>query len=292
MLAAHAPNTMRVRTRNLTVGLASLFLAFVSGAVPALAQGSSVSTSGYPGVCTAESVPKTESDKAHDLFRSGKQYYDDNNQELAISLFRDAYKKDCSKHEILIIISRAYELKGDKAEAARALEIFLQRDPTNPEADTYRRRIKQLRDSAAPTPPPTAPTTAPTTAPSKGEDRGHTPYPWILVGVGGVGVAIGVVIIATTPDLPTGCNKQTSVCERLPPGTETEQAYKDRQSQAGNSQVQPRNGGIVAGIGGALVITGLLWHILEPTGPAETGKPRLRPDGGPGYAGLSFGGTF
>lgn len=294
MLAPQLPFPMSSRTRKLFIGLACLSLATISGAVPALAQGSSVNTSGYPAACAAESVTKPQSEKAHDVFKIGKQQYDDNNHELAINLFKDAYTRDCSKHELLIIISRAYELKGDKAEAIRALEIFLQRDPTNADAETYRRRIKQMRDAMVVTPPPTA-TPAPTPPappPPKGEDRGHTPYPWILVGVGGAAVVAGIVVLATAPALPAGCNETTKTCSRLP--NETENQYQKRQSEAGTSKDQPVAGAIVAAAGGALVIGGLLWHILEPTGPAESAatKPKLRPETGPGYAGLSFGGSF
>lgn len=283
---------MSSRTRKLFIGLACLSLATISGAVPALAQGSSVNTSGYPAACAAESVTKPQSEKAHDVFKIGKQQYDDNNHELAINLFKDAYTRDCSKHELLIIISRAYELKGDKAEAVRALEIFLQRDPTNADAETYRRRIKQMRDTMVVTPPPTA-TPAPTTTapPPKGEDRGHTAYPWILVGLGGIAVVGGIVVIAASPALPVGCKTDSKTCTRQPGDTDI--TYKQRQEDAGTSKDQPVVGGIVAAAGGALVIGGLLWHILEPTGPAETSaKPKLRPETGPGYAGLSFGGSF
>lgn len=294
MLAAQLFFPMSSRTRKLCLGLACLSLATVAGAVPALAQGTSVNTSGYPAACSAESVTKAQSDKAHDVFKIGKQQYDDNNHELAINLFKDAYTRDCSKHELLIIISRSYELKGDKAEAVRALEIFLQRDPTNSDAETYRRRIKQMRDSLVVAPPPTA-TPAPTATqppPPKGEDRGHTPYPWILVGLGGIAVVGGIVVIATAPALPAGCKTELKTCTRQP--TDTDTSYKQRQADAGTSKDQPVAGGIIAAAGGALVIGGLLWHILEPTGPAESGatKPKLRPETGPGYAGLSFGGSF
>lgn len=286
---------MSSRTRKLCLGLACLSLATVAGAVPALAQGTTVNTSGYPAACSAESVTKAQSDKAHDVFKIGKQQYDDNNHELAINLFKDAYTRDCSKHELLIIISRSYELKGDKAEAVRALEIFLQRDPTNSDAETYRRRIKQMRDSLVVAPPPTA-TPAPTATqppPPKGEDRGHTPYPWILVGVGGAAVVAGIVLLATAPALPPGCSTKADgkdTCDRVE--GESAQAYKARQDQAGSAKNNTLAGGIVAGAGGAVLVAGLLWHILEPTGPETSAKPKLRPETGPGYAGLSFGGSF
>ncbi|MBS2016521.1 MAG: hypothetical protein JST00_26795 [Deltaproteobacteria bacterium] len=289
---------MRSRTRQLFFGLACLSVATVAGAAPAVAQpGGTVNTSGYAAACSAESVPKERSEAAHNLFKSGKQDYDDNHLDEAIKAFKWAYEKDCSKHELLIIISRAYELKGDKAEAVRALEIFLQREPTNSDADTYRRRIKQLKDSivAAPAPTP-GPTAAPTSSsggsppPPKGEDRGHTPYPWILVGVGGAAVVAGVIVLATTPKLPDGCTAATKTCTRVP--NETPLQYTERQEAAGRSQTQPTVGGVIAGVGGAVLIGGLLWHFLEPTGPETSGKPKLRPETAPGYAGLSLGGTF
>jgi len=294
MLTAQLFFPMSSRTRKLWIGLTCLSLATVSGAVPALAQGTTVNTSGYPAACSAESVTKAQSDKAHDVFKIGKQQYDDNNHELAINLFKDAYTRDCSKHELLIIISRSYELKGDKAEAVRALEIFLQRDPTNSDAETYRRRIKQMRDSLVVAPPPTA-TPAPTATqppPPKGEDRGHTPYPWILVGLGGAAVVAGVVVLATAPKFPENCTRSTGTCALNQGELRESASYKDRQERAGNAVNQPIAGGVIAGIGGAFVVGGLLWHFLEPTGPETSGKPKLRPEAAPGFAGLSYGGAF
>ncbi|MDF2697318.1 MAG: hypothetical protein K0S65_5701, partial [Labilithrix sp.] len=75
------------------------------------------------------------------------------------------------------------------------------------------------------------------------------------------------------------------------PGESTEEAAK-RQDEAGKSVDQPKWGTVVAIGGGALIAGGLLWHFLEPTGPKESTKTKLRPSVAPGYAGLALGGTF
>lgn len=288
-----------MRKRQLAVGLGLLLCAATT--VPALAQPAGGSKD-YPAACT--SVSQAQSDKAHDLYKAGKVQYDDNNWDAAIATFRDAYSRDCTKHELLVIISRAYELKGDRAEAIRALETYLERDPKSGEADTYRRRIAKLKEELAKappaatgtvTPPPPASTGAPPPPPpAGGESRGHTPYPWVVVGIGGAAVLAGIVVIATTPSFPAGCDKDKGTCTRL--DTDTDASFKDRQEQAGRSQDQPTAGAIVIGAGVGIVGLGLLWHFLEPTGPAEGSAakagPKVTPSVAPGYAGLSLGSSF
>ena len=124
------------------------------------------------------------------------------------------------------------------------------------------------------------------------EIREHTVPPWIVVGVGAAAVAVGVVVLVTTPGLPDKCDKVTKKCLRIP--GEGEPSYQDRTSRAEASQNQPVIGGVVLAGGGALVLGGLLWHFLEPTGPVTKGalKPSLTPSVSPGYAGLSLGATF
>jgi len=58
-----------------------------------------------------------------------------------------------------------------------------------------------------------------------------------------------------------------------------------------NSGILVRGVGIaVAGVGLAGIVGGLVWHFVEPTGPAKTAT--FLPAIGPGYAGLSFGASF
>lgn len=285
---------MRSRKLVTAVSRSALLLA-VATSVPALAQTASSGLQPYPAACT--NVPPSESDRAHTIYQAGKAYYDDANYDAAIAQFREAYKKDCTKHDLLIIISRAYELKADRAAAVDALEEYLRRVPNSPDAQQHKTRIENLKKQIAAQPAPVAtPTAAPTaapTAPPPGEVREHTVPPWIVVGLGGAGVVAGVIVLAAAPSLPEGCFASTETCTRKP--GEPQADFDDRQKRAGASQTQPTIGAVVVGIGGALVVGGLLWHFLEPTGPVEkTGKvkPKVQPQVAPGFAGLSLGGSF
>src|SRR5580693_4075958 len=129
-----------------------LVLAFAGAVVaaPALAQ----QPASYPPPCDASKVSKGDVDRAHTVFLSGKQYLDESNYDKAISYFNDAYSIDCSVHAILPIIATAYERKGDKTEAVRALEEYLRRVPNAGDREHVERRIKNLNDQLAHEAPP------------------------------------------------------------------------------------------------------------------------------------------
>jgi tetratricopeptide (TPR) repeat protein len=270
---------MRVRSFWSRGVIGSGVLLAVAISVPALAQPVSGSATPYPAACS--SVPQSESERAHTIYQAGKVQYDDKNYDAAIAQFREAYKRDCSKHDLLIIISRAYELKGDRVEALKALEMYLERVPNSPDASTHRNGIESLKRQIAAAPPPTVtapPPSATTTAPAPAEVREHTVLPWLVVGLGGAAVITGAIFLVAAST----------------PNEDPAQLAKER-AQAGTS-VGDRTGGLIAIISGAGVIgIGLLWHFLEPTGPVErTGstKPSLVPAVAPGYAGMSLGGGF
>jgi len=268
-----------------------LFLAVAAPASTAFAQR-------YPA-CT-KAVSANESELAHQKYIAGKQDYDEGNYESALRRFRDAYALDCTKHELLIIISAGYERKGDRNEAIVALETYIARAPSAPDVVTYEAKIENLkRQSEAhdAKPPPAAPAkvvpaSAPTPPPApRVEVRGHSPWPWVVVGIGGATAVAGIVLIATTSSLPPNCDEKTNSCS--PIAGEPEGALQQRQNEAGKIGVQPKIGlGLAIG-GGVLLGSGLLWHFLEPTGPkTAASSTRLKPALGPGYAGMSFGGTF
>jgi hypothetical protein len=275
--------------------IGSGLLLTVAISVPALAQPASGGATPYPAACS--SVPQSESERAHTIYQAGKVQYDDKNYDAAIAQFREAYKRDCSKHDLLIIISRAYELKGDRVEALKALEMYLERVPNSPDAPTHRNGIESLKRQIAAAPPPTVtapPPSATTTAPPPAEVREHTVLPWLVVGLGGAAVITGAIFLVAAPKVPPNCNESSGSCSAMPANEDPTQLAKER-AQAGTS-VGDRTGGLIAIISGAGVIgIGLLWHFLEPTGPVEkTGstKPSLVPAVAPGYAGMSLGGSF
>jgi hypothetical protein len=297
------PVFMNARKQVLALGM----LAAVATSVPAYAQSSS---KGEPYPTCTRTVTPAESEAAHAKYLSGKVDYDEGKHDAAIQQFKQAYAKDCTKHELLVIISRAYEFKSDFAEAIRALETYLERVPGTPDAATHRSRIETLKgklaeqqraasaasasSSSSSTTPASSGTGAsptPVTPPPGAETQGHTVYPWIVVGAGVVGVAVGVVLIATTPSIPSNCNETTTTCTRKPGESDAE--FKEDQDQAGRGKNQPVIGAVVTGVGGALVVGGLIWHFLEPTGDrSSTAGAKVRPQVGPGYGGLALTGRF
>jgi hypothetical protein len=253
--------------------------AMIAATAPAYAD----TAQGYPP-CTNKPVSTIESDDAHTKYIAGRQDYDEGNYENAVRRFRSAYTLDCTKHELLLILSSAYERKGDKKEALSALETYVARVPSSPDMATYQLKIDNLKKDLARQ-----------SAAAPAENRGHTPYPWILVGIGGAAVAAGLAVVLTAPSLPGNCFEATSECTAKP-GESAADVANDG-SHAKRSVDQPRAGWAVFGGGLALVAGGLLWHFLEPTGPKKSGAlrtvtPTVTPSVSPGFAGLSLGGAF
>jgi hypothetical protein len=122
-------------------------------------------------------------------------------------------------------------------------------------------------------------------------EGGHTPYPWIVVGVGAVGVVVGAIILATSPDVPPNCNEVTKKCTRATGQNDAD--FRAAQEQAGTADSQPVLGLVVAGIGLAVVAGGLAWHFLEPTGAkAKAAGMSVTPWTTGQSSGFALGGRF
>ena len=122
------------------------------------------------------------------------------------------------------------------------------------------------------------------------EPRGHTVFPWIVVGLGAATMLAGTVVILTSPALPAGCNATTKTCTRG--ATESAADFASRQEDAGRSEAQPTEGLIVGAIGLGVVAGGLLWHFLEPTDDRRSGALRFTPWASHATAGGSVGLAF
>lgn len=290
-------------------------------AVPALAQ----QPSQYPAPCDASKVSPADVDRAHTLYLSGKQFLDESNYDKAISYYKDAYSIDCSVHGILPNIATAYERKGDKVEAIHALEEYLKRAPTSKDREVIERRIKNLKDqvaasgttpatttaptasapaSATATPPTasasatvTAPPTATRTEPSLPassigsnaeppvtEGR-HSAVPWVVFGIGAAAIVTGVVLFVVGAGDVSSAEKVCGPSHTGCPAGDTSDI------NTGNTgRTLETVGGIVGGVGLAAAAGGLIWHLVEPTQATTTGF--VAPAIAPGYAGVSYGGTF
>ena len=305
---------MRVLKRKIPL-FALVGLAF---AVPALAQTGDLVRPGepIPVACADSDVTPERNRRASDLFKTGKIAAENMEREKAIFYYLDAYRADCTGHAVLLKIAELWELKGNKVEALRYTQSFLDRakaDDPNRESATVRRDRLKRDIAAAPTASNTTPTattstttTAPTatatatstavptaTATTTADGGGHTILPWVVTGVGGAVLITGGIITFL------GAGKVSDAEAICPnhacPGT-LGKAAQDAASQKGNDGRNQETIGIIIGsVGLAAIAGGLVWHFLEPTGPKPSTArltPAITPQVAPGYAGVSVGGRF
>ena len=167
--------------------------------------------------------------------------------------------------------------------------------------------------SAPPPPPPSPPPPSP--APPDKTSGGASKIPPIVVmSLGAVPLVIGIILVATAPALPPGCVKKgdtlpapdpttgstvvsADTCGRLEtdpqvPDSEN-QPLAERQKEAGRSQEQPVYGAVLAVGGGVLIVGGLVWYLLLPSGKASAkATPKFTPWIARESGGLMLGGTF
>jgi tetratricopeptide (TPR) repeat protein len=286
--------------------LLAVALAGAVVALPALAQ----QPTPYPAPCDAAKVSKADVERAHNVYLSGKQYLDESNYDKAISYFTDAYSIDCSVHGILPAIATAYERKGDKAEAIRALEEYLRRAPNAPDREKIERRVRNLNEqlaheqpapsaqaplaptaSAAP-PAPAAPEASATISPlaaapapvDVGAKPSRSPLPWVLTGAGGVvAIAGGALLAVGNSDISTA----SSSCP-------TRKGCPTSIADKGNTgRTLEAIGWAGVGVGGAALATGVILLILQASStqaaPASSASAYLTPVIAPGYAGIAAG---
>ena len=216
----------------------------------------SVAGNAYPQddpIPACKEGPPREAD-ALAYFRVGKARYDAKEYGDAIRLFLEAYAADCSKHEVLLIVARAYELAELRLSAAVTLESYLARVPKDPEADARRLKITQLRHAdkqEAATEAKSAP--PPITAPPP-EDPFKKALPWVVTGTGVVLLATGVnLYIVGHSNVPAGCDASSKTCSPTAP--------PDAPDKAGNANGL-QIGGIITGVVGlAAVGGGIAWAL-------------------------------
>ena len=300
--------------------LMTFALIATAAAVPALAQsGSDATQESQYAACTSK-PSQADTEAAHGAYTAGKGSFDEADYARAINYFKDAYRRDCTKNELLIIIARAYELQGNRREAVRALETYLDRVPNAQDAEVQRRHIANLKRelaeqapsspsasasvpsasaSVAPAPSasagPTASAAEPASTsappPAEGAPKGHSVVPWIVVAAGGAALITGGVLFGV------GTNQvSTAEVQCPPPSHQCLPGTPSSVTNSGNSgRVNETVGVTVGSVGLAAVAAGLIWHFVESTGPADQKAavgPVVTPQFGPGYAGLGLGGQF
>ncbi len=289
----------------------------VSVALPALAQSNA---SDYPPACAESKVNARDRDDAHALYVTAKRFLDESAFDKAISLLKDAYTVNCSVHDFLPVIATAYERKGDRKEALRALEEYLARVPSGPEIskedlqarEKVERRIKNLKDliaaqapapttSAAPSATvvptasaaPTVPASAWSPLPVPPQTGGRSALPLVVSGIGvgllGGGVALFMVGSGQIADTEKACPPPDRKCIG---GSAADNVAKGNE---GRLFTGLGIGGMA--LGGAAAIGGLVWYFVQPRKPVEAKAAKVKrlyvtPVVAPSFAGAAAGFSF
>jgi len=289
--------------------LKSLFAALALLLAPAIALAEEP-TKGYPD-CGREPTD-AEVQAAKGAFQAGNASFNEADYARAIDYWEDAYRRDCTANPLLLNLARAYELAGRKRQAVLSLETFLAREPNSGEKEQINRRVEVLKKkiaeedaaaAAAPppnsgitTPPPTGPTTGPAPAPAPQVRR--SPWPWVMIGVGGVATVVGAISyvnkgkelndIVKKCDNPATKNVVESRANCFDPNNTL--------AAQGNSARSAQNAsGALVVVGGALIVGGVIWWYFDGKRASQAGSlehPRVTPLVSPQLAGLSLSGAF
>lgn len=113
--------------------------------------------------------------------------------------------------------------------------------------------------------------------------------PFIVVGVGGALVIAGAVVWIA------GKIKENDAGDRCP--VRDQCSFPDVVNDGESARHQETLGGVLAGVGGAAVAGGLIWHFVaapSSSSPATTASQRatVSPLLGPSFAGFSLAGRF
>ncbi|WP_234023662.1 tetratricopeptide repeat protein [Sorangium cellulosum] len=237
--------------------------------------------------------------------KAATQFYERADYDRAIQYWKDAYQLDCSAHGVLINIANAYEKKGDRAEAVTALETYLARTPDASEAQTFRDKIQNLKNSirpaptptasesaSAPVPPPLLPTASAVPSRTVEAPPPEPPYgyaPWAVTGAGAVTLLVGGILTTS------GFADIAEAEERCP---SRKDCTADVADQGNQGRTRATIGGVLVGLGAAGVASGLIWQLgfnhPQPPSSALGSGPALRliPVAGPGVAGVGAAGRF
>jgi tetratricopeptide (TPR) repeat protein len=254
----------------------------------------------YPECTKAPSDAETAAAKG--AYQAGNASFDEADYPRAITYWEDAYRRDCTANLLLKNLARAYELYGQKRQAVVALETYLVREPTTGDKDQIQRRIEVLKkqiadEKAAPPPtsatPPVVPVAPVTPAQPEPAPAAHTGKrsvaPLIVAGAGGVVLIVGAVTYA-------GGAKDVSNYEaKCPNHNCTGPTAVADQNAANKARSKKIAGGVVTGVGAAVLAGGLIWYFAQPRAAETTGtllKPKVTPAVTPGFAGLALSGAF
>jgi tetratricopeptide (TPR) repeat protein len=246
----------------------------------------------------------TDADRkaAQGAFLAGHGSFNEGDYQTAITYWRDAYRRDCTAHLLLVNLARAYELLGDRPNAVTALETYLERKPDATDADQIHRRIDNLKSqmaalpapAATPSSEPVAAAPAPVPAPVADvpvETRSRSAVPLFVAGAGGVVAIIGLAVVGG------GASKVADAEKACP---DRQNCSQDTADAGNQGRSQERAGGAILGTGLVVGAGGLLWWLLSapssrtattPSG-ADGKHAQVLPALGSSFAGIAVKGSF
>jgi tetratricopeptide (TPR) repeat protein len=308
---------------SMLLGVPVLAQAQTAGADSPAAAEPGESASPFPP-CTAK-PSETDVAAAQGAFQAGKVSFDEADYERAITYWEDAFRRDCTATALLLNLARAYELNEEPKNAVVALETYLDREPDTPERAPIERRIEVLEQkqaaqrqpattppvgqrSVSRTPPardqPPAPPPKAAEPPAQAKPAPRRPITPLIIGGAGLAVFIGAGAIYL--NAMGEVNDAEDECNVLGEGTRT--CGTSQAADAANSARMRANiTGPISLLGAATAVGGVVWYILSKPKPAadsapkkpggksrkpESGRVRLAPDAGYGFAGVSLRGEF
>jgi hypothetical protein len=283
--------------------LKPLLVTFALLSAPALAHAEEP-TKSYPD-CGREPTDG-EVAAAKGAFQAGNASFNEADYARAIDYWEDAYRRDCTATPLLLNLARAYELAGRKRQAVVSLETFLAREPNSGEKDQINRRVEVLKkkiaeedaaavaappvtNGAAPL-PPSGPTQSPDQTPVPAEKAKRSPWPWVVMGVGGVVTVVGVIGYASA-------NKKIKDATDRCGGNRVDCMDTTAVNDGNKARTDLTTSGVIAGVGVAAVVGGAIWWIVDKkrvdhANQQPVARTRLYPVVGRELTGLSLTGTF
>jgi hypothetical protein len=242
---------------------------------------------------------------AKGAFQAGQASFNEADYKRAIDYWEDAYRRDCTAHDLLQNLARAYELDNQKRHAVNALETYLARNPSSPQRDQIAKRIEVLNEKIAAEGPATGPT-----PPTNGTENGTTKppgvevkpddkptgkrsmTPLIIAGAGGVLAILGGVIYA-------GASKDVNDAEAECGGRDD--CPNDIAKKGNDARSRQKVWGAVAIVGVAAAIGGTIWYFTSTPKQQAAARakskrrsklPAVEPVVGPSFAGIGVSGAF
>ena len=236
----------------------------------------------FPARVASAQVESSEAiQRARELFKKSAQSYREGRLQEAIDLLTEAYGLD-PKPVLLYNLARAFEGLGDTPRAIEAYRRYLEKDPDAADRGALAQRIatleRQQREREALERAATARATTSketSAAPVSDQDQasGPSPAPWVVAGVGVVGVGAGLVLGALARGRHEDALNEAGALPAL-----------ELQAQA---EAWATGATVALIVGGVVTAGGTIWGILDLTSQKRSAPAASSPRVRVGLAGLS-----